>query len=202
MTELQEKRMAGDYEIFQAISVGIVEIVMGENPNAQRGERYLCAVCTSNDLFEQYSDVCVSDDYAEILELYGQRVASEAEKLLTELEEIKAQGIDDHPVTNTGFIPLTYEDDLNGKVIVLKPDILKKEYQRATRQYQLVTGGFGASPSSRGSACFCTSLYSGKNERFERRDVLGIVEREDLPDWAKDGLRRIEQEKKRSREAR
>lgn len=202
MTELQEKRTAGNYEIFQAISVGIVEIVMGEEPNAELGERYMCAVCTTNDLFAQYSDVCVSADYAEILELYGQRVASEAEKLMNEVAEIRNQGIDDRAVTDAGFIPLTYEDDLSGKVVVLRPDILKKEYQRATRQYQLVTGGFGASPNSRGTACFCTNLYSGKRDRFERQDVLGIVDREDLPDWAKEGLRRIEQEKKRNREAR
>ena len=202
MTELQEKRMAGDYEIFQAISVGIVEIVMGEDPKAEPEERFMCAVCTTNDLFAQYSDVCVSADYAEILELYGQRIASEAEKLMNEVAEIRNRGIDDRAVTDAGFIPLTYEDDLNGKVVVLKPDVLKKEYQRATRQYQLVTGGFGASPNSRGSACFCTNLYSGKRDRFERWDVLGVVDREDLPDWAKDGLQRIEQERKRNREDR
>ena len=202
MTELQEKRMAGDYEIFQAISVGIAEIVMGEDPKAEPEERFMCAVCTTNDLFAQYSDVCVSADYAEILELYGQRIASEAEKLMNEVTEIRNQGIDDRTVTDSGFIPLTYEDDLNGKVVVLKPEVLKKEYQRATRQYQLVTGGFGASPNSRGSACFCTNLYSGKRDRFERWDVLGVVDREDLPDWAKDGLQRIEQERKRNREDR
>ena len=202
MTELQEKRMAGDYEIFQAISVGIVEIVMGEDPKAEPEERFMCAVCTTNDLFSQYNDVCLSSDYAEILELYGQRIASEAEKLMNEVTEIRNRGIDDRAVTDAGFIPLTYEDDLNGKVVVLKPDVLKKEYQRATRQYQLVTGGFGASPNSRGSACFCTNLYSGKRDRFERWDVLGVVDREDLPDWAKEGLQRIEQERKRNREER
>ena len=202
MTELQEKRMAGDYEIFQAISVGIVEIVMGEDPGAEPEERYMCAICTTNGLFEQYSDICFSDDYPEILELYGQRVTSEAEKLMTELAEIKGQGIDDHPVPNTGYTPLSHEDDLNGRVVVLKPDMLKREYQRATRQYQLVTGGFGASPNSRGSACFCTNLYSGKRDRFERMDILGIVDREDMPDWAENGLRRIEEERKRNREER
>ena len=202
MTELQEKWMAGDYEIFQAVSVGIVEIVMGEDPGAEPEERYMCAVCTSNDLFAQYSDVCVSADYAEVLELYGQRVASEAEKLMNEVMEIRNQGIDDRAVSETGFVPLASEDDLNGKVVVLKPDVLKREYQRATRQYQLVTGGFGASPNSRGTACFCTNLYTGKRNRYERQDILGIADRDSLPDWAKDGLRRIEQERKRDREAR
>ena len=202
MTELQEKRMAGEYEIFQAISGGIVEIVMGENPNAEPEDRYMCAVCTMNDLFAQYDEIYVSDNYVEILELYGQRVASEAKMLLNEVAEIKGQGIDDSPLRDTGFQPVSHEDDLNGKVVLLKPNALKKEYQRATHQYQLVTGGFGASPNSRGSACYCINLFSGKTDRYERGDVLGVVDREALPDWAEDGLRRIEQEKKRNREAR
>lgn len=202
MTELQDKRMAGEYEIFQAISVGIVEIVMGENPRASPEDRYMCAVCASNDLFAQYRDIYVSDKYAEILELYGQRVASEADKLRAELADLQGQGIDDRQITGADCIPVTNEDDLNGKVVVIRPDVLKREYQRATHQYQLVTGGFGASPNSRGSACYCINLFSGKTDRYERGDVLGVVDREALPDWAEDGLRRIEQEKKRTREAR
>ena len=160
----------------------------------------MCSVCTSNDLFAQYSDIWISDDYTEILELYGQRVASEADKLHAEMAELQDQGIDDRHITVADCIPVTVEDDLNGRVVVIRPDVLKREYQRATHQYQLVTGGFGASPNSRGSACYCTNLYSGKTERFERRDVLGVVDRESLPDWAKAGLRRIEQEKKRNRD--
>lgn len=77
--------------------------------------------------------------------------------------------------------------------------MLKPEYQRATRQYQLCTGGFGASPNSRGSACFCTNLYNGKSTRYERMDVLGIVPKEQLPDWAKSALAQIEMQKTQDR---
>ena len=70
----EEKRMAGDYVIFQAISVGAVEVVMGDNPNASPGERFMCALCSTNALFAQYGKVMVSDDYSEILEIYAQRI--------------------------------------------------------------------------------------------------------------------------------
>lgn len=36
-----EKRMAGDYEVFASMSVGCKEIIMGENPKAEEGARYM-----------------------------------------------------------------------------------------------------------------------------------------------------------------
>ncbi len=194
--------MAGDYEIFQATGIGGEEIVMGESPNAKPKERYMCAYCTMNELFAQYSGVMVSDDYGEILELFSERVREATEKLREELSQPEREGIDDQPVKNTGFIPIESEDDLKGKVIVIREDVLKREYRRATRQYQLCTGGFGASPNSRGSACFCTNIYSGKDWRFERQDVLGIVSEKQMPDWVKARLSRLEKERKRDRDAR
>ena len=97
---------------------------------------------------------------------------------------------------------MTYDDDLHNKVILIKPEVFKPEYQRATWQYQLCTGGFGASPHSRGTACYCINLYNGKEDRFERQDVLGVVDREQLPDWAKEGLKQAEKQRKHDREAR
>lgn len=199
---MKEKRMAGDYEIFQATGIGGEEIVMGESPNAKPKERYMCAYCTMNELFAQYSGVMVSDDYGEILELFSERVREATEKLREELSQPEREGIDDQPVKNTGFIPIESEDDLKGKVIVIREDVLKREYRRATRQYQLCTGGFGASPNSRGSACFCTNIYSGKDWRFERQDVLGIVSEKQMPDWVKARLSRLEKERKSDRDAR
>ena len=72
--------------------------------------------------------------------------------------------------------------------------MVRREYRRATRQLKLCMGGFGASPHSRGSACYCVDLYTGKESRYERMDVLGTIQPEDLPDWAKHGLTAIQQE--------
>ena len=202
MADFEEKRMAGDYEIFQSIGVGHKEIVMGESPEASEDERYMCAYCTTNEIFAQYSGVMVSGDYTEMLELFQERVREETAKLREELAQPEREGIDDSPVTDEGFVPVSYDDELKGKVIVIRPDVLKREYQRATRQYQLCTGGFGASPNSRGSACFCTNIYNGKESRFERRDVLGIVPEDQMPDWVKENLNRLEKQRKRDRDAR
>ena len=48
---------------------------------------------------------------------------------------------------------------------------------------------------SRGSACFCVDLYTGKESRYERMDILGIMEPEKLPGWAKHGLLTVQQER-------
>ena len=198
--ENDNKRMIGDYEVLHSISVGTVEIFLGSDLNAAPGERYMCGVCSGRGFLVQYSEVMVSDDYAELLQLFGQRIAEKAEALIPEPTKLKSEGIDDRPVINEGFLPLSYEDNLNGKVVLIKPEMLKPEYQRATRQYQLCTGGFGSSPNSRGSACYCTNLYSGETNRYERMDVLGIVPEEQLPNWAKAGLERIEMERNSDRE--
>lgn len=193
-----EKRMAGEYVIIQALHIGDREIVIGENPENQDGQKYMCALCTANELFARYDEVLASNDYPEIVEIYGQRVAEQAQKTRIELIKPKIQGISNTALTVKDCTPVSYDDDLHGKVIVIKPEVLRREYRMATRQIKLCTGGFGASPHSRGSACFCVDLYSGKESRFERMDILGTLEPEQLPEWAKLGLADYQQRQKQS----
>lgn len=201
-----EKRMAGDYEIIQAVQIGDREIVIGENPENQDGQKYMCAYCTANELFARYDEVLASDDYPEIVKIYGERVAEQAEKTRVELITPKIQGIPNAALTAKDCTPVSYDDNLNGKVVVIKPEVLRREYRMATRQIKLCVGGFGASPHSRGSACYCVDLYSGKESRFERRDILGTLEPEKLPKWAELGLvdyqQRKNQQQKDVKEAR
>ena len=176
----EEKRMADDYEIIQAFHIGDREVVLGVNPNAAPDERYMCSLGEKNDILEFHNDVMVSDDYTEIVQLFGQRIIDQARKVQQELFKPSFQGINNEPITECNRI--TYRDDLH------KPDVLRREYQHATHQLVLVTGGFGASPNSRGSACFCVNLYTGKSGRFEREDILGTLSEDQLPQWAQHGL--------------
>ena len=38
-----EKRMAGDYEVIQAVQIGDREVVLGEKPQDETGMKYMCA---------------------------------------------------------------------------------------------------------------------------------------------------------------
>lgn len=193
-----EKRMAGDYEIIQSVQIGDREIVVGENPAATDGLPYMVAFYESNAIMGRYYDAEGSDDFPEIMEIYGQRIMEQAQKTRVELSKPKIQGIDNTPITSEGCTPVSYDDDLHGKIIVIKPEVLRPEYRRATCQLKLCSGGFGASPNSRGSAVFCTDLYSGRESRFERRDVLGIMEPEQMPEWAKHYLSILHDKQKKA----
>ena len=195
MNEQTEKRMAGAYTIFQSFHIGDREVVIGERQDAPKDERYMCAVCESAEIFALYTQAIVSDDYPEIVELYGKRIMEQAQKAREETSRPKDQGIDDTPLTAKDCRPITHDNDLNDKVIVIRPDVLRREYCHATHQIMLCTGGFGASPNGRGRKCFCVNLYTGESGTYQRQDVLGVLEPEQLPEWAQRGLADYRQKK-------
>ena len=184
----EAKRMAGPYEITHAIHIGAREIVLGENPADTDGTPYMCSYCESSDFFARYYDSVGSEDYAEVVAVFGERIREQAEKTREELRQERLGDEDDRPITEKDCTGISYEDDLNHKVVVIRADVLRPEYRSARYQLRLCTGGFGASPHSRGSACYCKDLVTGKNSRFERRDILGVMEPDELPQWVYDGL--------------
>lgn len=192
----EEKRMAGDYEIIQAVQIGDCEIVVGENMADENDLPYMVAYYESNAIMGRYFDAVGSDDFPEIMEIYGQRIMEQAQKTRAELSKPKIQGINNSPITAEGCTPISYDDDLHGKVIVIKPEVLRPEYRRAISQLKPCTGGFGAYPHSRGSAVFCTEIYTGRQSRFERRDVLGVLEPENQPKWVQHYLLVLQQNEK------
>ena len=183
-----EKRMVGDYEVIQAFQFGDREVVLGENLNAPPGELFLCAYAQRNDLFVQYFDAVVSDSYVEIAKLYVDRVVQQTDKTIAEMQYPHLEGVDRSIIAKEDYEPVYYEDDLRDKIVVINPEVLRREYRQGPYQLRLCTGGFGASPKSRGNACFCRDLLTGKTSRFERLDIAGIMPMDKLPTWAKKGL--------------
>lgn len=199
---MAEKRMAGNYEVTTVFEIGTKEIIIGEDKTAASDERFVVANYENNGIFERYVDALVGGDYAEIVKIFAERVKNEAEKVMDEKSKIT---VDMTPITKGGCQVLEADDRIKNKVVVVRADVFKPEYQIATKQLQLCTGGFGAEPNSRGSACFCTNLYSGKEARYERSDILGVIEKDDLPDWAKERLDVVQKEiahRRKERDAR
>lgn len=178
----EEKRKIGEYTVLCSVNVGEKEVILASNEQSTNGDKFLCGFAERNDLFELCSECMVSDDYIEIVHLFGSRVTKEAEFFKEQVEKL------DIPITlitEADCIPDHYSKDINGTIIAIDPKVLKPEFQRADRQLYYVTGGFGASANSRGSAVFCTNLHTGKSTRYERMDVMGEVKPERLPEWAK-----------------
>ena len=180
-----EKRMADNYEITQSIRIGKAEIVYGVNEDNENP--YFCALYRSNDIFGEYSDCVVSKNYSEIIALFASRIQEQGELLQREREAVT---VPTEVITVEQCIPDDYVKNIRGKVIVIRPEMLQPEYRAADCQLWLCRGGFGADGNSRGSACYCINLYSGKEARWERGDVLG--EMKELPDWAKERLAAIQ----------
>lgn len=186
-----EKRMADNYEITQAVHIGRKEVVMGvDEKNAMP---YFCAFYSSNEIFGSYSDGIISDDYVEIMELFAERVRQQCEEVR---EEQKRITVPREPVTRDMCLPLAGDMGLAGKVAAIRKECLRPEYRSAPYQLVYVTGGHGALKNARGSACFCTNLYSGKSSRWERQDIQGEVKPECLPDWAREKAAKIEKRHK------
>ena len=82
--------------------------------------------------------------------------------------------------------------DYNGKVLALKPEILKEEYRSAEFQLWLGEGGFGCSPTARGRAVYTTCLGDGEKTRWDRADFIGVLKDEFLPDWAREKLEALQ----------
>ena len=194
---METKRMAGPYEITHAIHIGDKEIVLGENTADTEGVPYMCAFCEANDIIASYYDSVGGEDYAEIVGIFGERIKEQAEITQEKLRQECMDGEQSILVTEKDCTLITSEDDLNNQVVVIRADVLRPEYRSARYQLRLCTGGFGASPHSRGSACYCKDLVTGKNSRFERRDILGVMEPDELPRWALAGLAAIEQAEKK-----
>lgn len=180
--------MAGDYEIIHAIHIGAREVVVGVNAH----QEYLCGFCTQNDLLCSYTENVLSNDYLEIMIIFAQRLDKQIQA--AKAERITVQ-VPLEPITSSQCFLLDDSMDIMGKVMAVRPEALRHEYRRADRQIILVTGGFGAHGNSRGSAVFGINLFTGRSSgRWERRDILGELRPEHIPDWAQTRLKMIARE--------
>lgn len=117
--------------------------------------------------------------------------------------------VNSHPAVLDGFVDMfraeldtmqlfgpkhcdTIWQELEGKVLVMKPSTLKESYWSPENQLWVATGGFGCSPTASGRAVYATCLGDGeKNVRWNREDFLGVLKEELLPDWAREQLEKL-----------
>jgi len=193
MISNDEIRKVGDWGIIHALHIGDKEVVFGENTTNPCSERYMCAYCRSDDLFQEYSECMGGDDYLEIMQIYVERINGQIEAVKAEIACVTVPTV---PIT----APQCHSNDLSrsidGLIVAIRADVLRREYRTAQHQLILVDGGFGANADSRGSAVFGYNLYSGEHFRYERRDVLGEVKQEHIPAWALEKAAQLQERQK------
>ncbi|MEG0702841.1 MAG: hypothetical protein RR449_04675 [Christensenella sp.] len=194
----EEKRMAGNYEILQAIHIGDKEVIFGENTQAEKNRRYMCSFCEWNDIIEYYPDAMVSDNYPEIMSLFTERVQAQIKAVQ------KARDSLDIPlevITPEMCFSDHYDQSIKGMIVAVRADALRAEYRSADVQIIYVEGGFGANANARGRKVYGKTVYTGEDCRFLRQNILGEIKPECLPKWAKEKARDIKKqaEKKNNR---
>ena len=126
---MSEKRMISDYEVIHSIDFGSRELVIGEDIDNKDGLYYLVAYGERNELFERYDKCVVGDDFAEIMEIFATRLSEEAQKLRAEHDKLAVP--DAMAFIKPGdCTPLNYTDNLKGRVIVIKPEVLRPEHRQ------------------------------------------------------------------------
>ena len=88
----------------------------------------------------------------------------------------------------------TGEQNYEGRVLILNPDVLKDEYKRGDFQYFYARGGFGCSPDTLGHKVTGEFLKDGEVCSFERSEFLGAADESLLPEWARDRVSEIREQ--------
>lgn len=191
---MKEKRLIGNYEVIQSVSLGTTELVVAENVN--ESPRYVCCDIECTDGIEFYHQQMGSDNYLDIMHNFSDRLSQRVADL--EKEAPKDMVV----ITKEMCKPLQNNEYLTGKIIVLNAAILKREFQSQENQLFYVTGGNGTNPTARGTGVYGYNLATRKHSRVERYDVLGTLEKDKLPEWAKTNLVKIKKIIRQREEAR
>jgi hypothetical protein len=185
-----EKRMVDSYEVKNAIHIGDKEIVFGVD-ETKSDYPYIVCDCTRQEPlgFEQFFNAEGSTDYLEMMGVFTARISVQIEAVKEERAKIE---IPSEPITAEQCEPNDYGKSIENKVVAIRAACLWPEYRTADNQLVLATGGFGTHANSRGRAVYTVNLYYGKESRWNREDILGIVKPEHMPEWAKEKLKQIQ----------
>ena len=75
-------------------------------------------------------------------------------------------------------------DNIEGKLVVIKPDFFKPEFREAKYQIVLATGGFGCEAGKLGNAVFVIECCENpENYRQERYNLIGEPTEEIIKEW-------------------
>ena len=75
-------------------------------------------------------------------------------------------------------------DNIEGKLVVIKPDFFKPEFREAKYQLVLAAGGFGCDASKMGNAVFVVECCENpESYRQERYNLIGEPTEEMIAEW-------------------
>ncbi len=179
------KQKIGEYTVLCTFPYGLKEIFLAENRKAENPlERYLVGNIVTNELFVSYQDCVSGDNFNEMAEMYSQRVNEQIQAVKAEIAKFP---YDRTPIGKESCDPITGVN-LEGEIIVIKPNSIMPEYVGANEQICVATGGFGCSPEGAGRKVHCKNVFTGEEYSWSRGNVLGILKPECVPEWVKERI--------------
>lgn len=189
---------ADDYAITKTEKVGFKEFFIGEKEDSSLSKQYISGTVDrkfSNLGIVQYKIDAQFSEYCDVLEYYHIQMTEEIKKLKREIAN-EPKGI----INRDDCYSIYDYETLKGKIVVLDQDVLLKEYQRSSHQLYLADGGFGCLPKGNGNAIYAYNLYTGKETRIEKYNVIGVIKEDKMPEWAIQKLDKLKQKIKESKE--
>jgi hypothetical protein len=184
---MDDNRIIDGYAVLHTIWIDGAEQIVAEKDHQYRlyrGER------VSGLGIEEYTVVFEDRDYLKAMREFTRRINSALDGL--DLSRVyRGSPLMDFRLNLEDCVSGGMANDLRGKVVAIKAEILSPEYRAGSYQLMLAEGGFGCSPNARGQSVFCKELYSGESARWGRTDILGVVDESLLPTWAKEKLSRL-----------
>ena len=186
------------YEVESSLWIGGKRMILAVSKKESEPHPYLKCIYTENELFGRYESAIASDSYPEAIKMYADDIKAEAVQL--ELNQ-RAMGEAALPCYKADEVrPVYFTDNLMGKIVAIDAEYLSVGYKDRGHQLFYVVGGSGAYPSSRGEACFCYELYSGKKERIERYEIMGYLKEDELPEFAKKTLETVKERARKEKD--
>ncbi len=186
----EEKEVIEGYTVQTSVSIGSKRIIYAKDETEKMEMPYMKCIAVPNSLFTRYENAVISDSFEDIMKLFADDVKAEA--IIIETEN-RARRAGELPVFTASELIRDNDECIEGKVVAIAPRYLFDGYKSLPYQLFYITGGNGSRADHYGNACFCNQLYTGKETRIERYEVLGIVPEDKLPDFAKktlEGLKR------------
>ena len=176
----------GNYEIENEINILGTHYFTAYDKKADLP--YMVGNKIRNDILVGYDDLILTDSYVAALEEWNRRITEGIEKIKQEQARFGDLSI----LTKDDVETIKPDTSIKNKVVVIRPDCLIHESQYSQKQLYFVESGFGVEGNSRGRSVFCRSISDDSKVRFDRKDVLGVIRSDKIPDWAKEKINEIQ----------
>ena len=88
--------------------------------------------------------------------------------------------------------------NFENQILILNPTFLAPEYRTKEDQMVLAISGFGCTPGRRSHKIYCQSLCDGEKFYIRGYDVLGVLDSQNVPEWAANKAHSIRQKERKA----